>query len=263
VLQAASFLLLCVGGSIAQEKPVQPALPPPLPDPSSGALIFHEKSRLPLPTGYRLLYEQVFDDELSTNEFVFSDPVAWQIGPGRTSHALELVRQSRYQPPVRSPVNLALLSDRAFGDFILEADLVQTGREYGHRDMCIYFGFQNPTNFYYVHIATAADDHAHNVFLVKNAPRTKIARQTTQGVNWGLNVWHRIRLERRLADGSIRVFFDDLSKPLMIAEDRTFAAGHLGFGSFDDTGKIDNIRIWGPSVESRPVPPFSSSTSGP
>ena len=29
-----------------------------------------------------------------------------------------------------------------------------------------------------------------------------------------------------------------------------------GFGSFDDTGRIDNIRIWGRSVETRPLPPF-------
>jgi hypothetical protein len=34
----------------------------------------------------------------------------------------------------------------------------------------------------------------------------------------------------------------------MVTEDRTFADGRIGFGSFDDTGKIDNIRIWGPKV---------------
>src|SRR5881628_2802121 len=87
------------------------------------------------------------------------------------------------------------------------------------------------------------DDHAHNVFIVKNAPRTKIAKETTKGVNWGLNVWHKVRLERKLSDGTIKVFFDDLAKPIMVAEDKTFGAGRIGFGSFDDTGRLDNIRI--------------------
>lgn len=105
---------------------------------------------------------------------------------------------------------------------------------------------QNPTNFYYVHIATAADPNAHNVFIVKNAPRTSIAKETTQGVNWGLGVWHKVRLERRSAEGSIKVYFDDMTKPIMMAQDRNFAWGHVGFGSFDDTGKVDNVRIWGP-----------------
>jgi len=117
--------------------------------------------------------------------------------------------------------------------------------------MCLYFGFQNPTNFYYTHIATAADDHAHNVFVVKNAPRTKIAKETTKGVNWGLNNWHRVRLERKASDGTIKVYFDDMTKPIMVAEDKNFGAGYVGFGSFDDTGKVDNIRIWGPGAEAR------------
>jgi hypothetical protein len=37
----------------------------------------------------------------------------------------------------------------------------------------------------------------------------------------------------------------------MVAEDKIFGAGYVGFGSFDDTGMIDNIKVWGPSVESR------------
>ena len=129
--------------------------------------------------------------------------------------------------------------------------MIQTGREYGHRDMCLFFGFQEPSKFYYAHIATAADDHAHNVFIVKDAPRTKIAKETTKGVNWGLEVWHKVRLERKASDGSIKVYFDDLTKPIMVAEDKTFASGYIGFGSFDDTGKVDNIKIWGPVVETK------------
>jgi hypothetical protein len=112
----------------------------------------------------------------------------------------------------------------------------------------LYFGFQSPTNFYYAHVATAADDHAHNIFVVTNAPAHQDRHRDDQGVNWGLGVWHKVRLERNTAAGTIKVFFDDLTHPIMVAEDRTFGAGHIGFGSFDDTGMVDNIRVWGPSA---------------
>jgi len=37
----------------------------------------------------------------------------------------------------------------------------------------------------------------------------------------------------------------------MLAEDKTFLKGHLGFGSFDDVGMVTNIKIWGPSAETK------------
>jgi hypothetical protein len=201
-----------------------------------------------IPDDYKLVYEQNFDSETALKDFVMTDPKAWKRATTNEITALELVRQSKYSPAVRSPVNVALVADKVLSDFVLEADLMQTGPEYGHRDMCLFFGFQSPTNFYYAHIATAADDHAHNVFIVNGAPRTKIAKETTKGVNWGLGVWHRVRLERKASDGAIRVYFDNMTRPIMIAEDTTFASGYVGFGSFDDTGMVDNIRVWAPTA---------------
>ncbi len=217
-----------------------------------------------VPAGYRLVYEQHFDARSALDGFLFTDPAAWRWAGDGASFALELAAQSRYVPPVRSPVNIAWIDGLVFGDFVLEVDLIQTGREYGHRDMCLFFGMQDPAHFYYVHLATAADDHAHNVFLVNGAPRTKIARRTTKGVEWGLGVWHTVRLERRVGDGTIRVFFDDRREPVMVAEDRTFGAGWVGFGSFDDTGKVDNIRIWSPAEpEAKRLPrPGSAGAAG-
>ena len=211
-----------------------------------------------VPENYKLVYEQSFEKPEAIQQFVMTDPGAWRHAKTNDNGALELVRQSKYSPAVRSPVNIALIRDKTFGDFILEADLVQTGREYGHRDMCLYFGFHNPTNFYYVHIATKADPNAHNIFAVTNAPRINIAKETTKGVDWGLGKWHKVRLERNTGTGSIKVFFDDMSKPIMVAEDKTFDSGYIGFGSFDDTGMIDNVRIWGPSAQTRPAPFFRS-----
>jgi len=129
---------------------------------------------------------------------------------------------------------------------VIEVQLAQTGREYGHRDLCIFFGTKDPTNFYYVHIASVADDHANNIFLVNDEPRVKIASKTTEGTDWGeTGSWHTARIERRLEDGSIKVFFDDMAVPIMEATDTHFDFGQIGFGSFDDTGQFNNIQIWG------------------
>src|SRR5436190_737431 len=200
-----------------------------------------------LPKGYKLLYEQNFEKPDAIHDFVMTDPQAWKVTKSEKGSALELVTQSKYKPAYRSPFNIALIKNKTFGDFVLEADVIQTGKEYGHRDMCFFFSFQNPEQFYYAHVATAADEHAHNIFIVNQKPRTKIAKTTTKGVNWGLDIWHHVRLERKISDGTVKVYFDDMTLPIMVAEDKTFGEGLVGFGSFDDTGKVANVKIWGPS----------------
>ncbi len=221
------------------------------------------KPAAPVPEGYKLLHSQSFDEADALFGFHFSDPNAWKFSdkgtPGtEKSGALELHQQSKYKTKVRSPFNIALIKDKAFGDFILEADLVQTGKEYGHRDMCLFFGFTDVAKFYYVHMATAADANAHNVFIVNEKDRKNFASETTKGVDWGLEKWHHVRLERDTKAGTIKVFFDDMKKPVMLAQDKTFLEGYIGFGSFDDTGKVDNVRIWGPpgSVKEAKDQPF-------
>lgn len=191
---------------------------------------------------YPLIYEQNFEDDTAILDFEMSDANAWQIEKG----SLELFGKSNYEARVRSPFNIALIKNLWVGDFILEAQLAQTGREYGHRDLCLFFGAKDPTNFYYVHIASQADDHANNIFLVNDEPRVKIASKTSEGTDWAeTGSWHKVRVERNIDEGAIRVFFDNMEEPVMEATDMHFDFGHIGFGSFDDTGQFDNIRIWG------------------
>ena len=212
-----------------------------------------------IPEGYKLLYGQDFSKPDAIGDFVLSDPSAWTVSTADGKSALELVKQSKYKPPYRSPFNIALVGGKVFGDCVIEAECLQTGKEYGHRDMVFVFGFQGVSKYYYTHIATKADDHANQIFIVNDAARLKISKESNSGNNWGLNVWHKVRLERRVSDGSIKVYFDDMTKPIMTAEDRTFGPGWIGFGSFDDTGKITAIKVWGPSAEEKQVPEFPKS----
>ena len=131
---------------------------------------------------YPLLYENDFSNR-GLEDFEFTDSSAWRLSVGDES--LELFGESNYRSRVRSPFNIAVLKSVMVGSFILEADLKQTGREYGHRDMCLFFGLSNATNFYYIHIASVADQNAHNIFIVNDEERKNIAEKTTKGVDWG------------------------------------------------------------------------------
>lgn len=213
--------------------------------------------RLPAqPPASQLLYAQDFTKASALQEFVFSDPSAWRLGQDKDVPFLELFKASRYQPPFRSPLNLALVAHQRFSDFVLECDCQQTSREYAHRDLVFIFGYQGPDQFYYAHVAAKTDDHANGIFVVDRAPRRKLSGRTNQGNDWGRDVWRRIRLERRVNTGEIKLFFDDWTSAVMTAEDTTFATGWVGLGSFDDTGRFARLRIHGPRAESKKVPPF-------
>jgi hypothetical protein len=188
----------------------------------------------------RVVYEQNFEAQQSLKDFDFSDLASWIWSEDEA--ALELVGVGSYQPLYRSPASLAILKDLELDDFVLEAELKQTGRNYGHRDMCLFFGYVSPTRYYYVHLAPAPDQNAHNVFIVDDAPRRNLSDVLDEGLIWQDGVWHHVRLERR--GDNIRVYVDHATQPTLEASDDTIATGRVGFGSFDDSGMIRNIKVW-------------------
>lgn len=198
------------------------------------------------PGDWALVYDQGFASEAALGDFEFTDASAWRWSDEGGRASLELVGGSEYTPPYRSPLNIALVKGFELGTFALEADLLQTGREYGHRDLCVFFGYASPARYYYVHLATTPDDHANNVFVVNDADRIRTAPVPAKGVEWGEGAWHTFRLERSLESGTIRVFFDDMETPVLETQDSTFAYGRIGFGSFDDSGRFARIRVWAP-----------------
>ncbi len=184
------------------------------------------------------------DFESGSRRWAQTDPNAWKLVEENGNHAYSQYQASQYEPLVRSPFNIAWVKDLSVSDFVLQVRMEQTGREYGHRDMCIFFGYQDPSHFYYAHIATEADDTAHNIHIVNGAPRTSIVRERTEGADWSTG-YHDVRVVRDTTTGSIEVFFDDMDKPVMRAVDKTFGSGGIGFGTFDDTGNIDDVIVWG------------------
>jgi len=219
--------------------------------------LFAEDKPAYVPEGYAVAYAQDFKSDDAIKDFVFTDPNAWKLNEVDGKRCLELHGKSKYKPEHRSPYNIALINEVDAGDYILEADLKQTGREYGHRDMCLFYSFVDPSNFYYTHIASVSDPHAHQIFIVDDAPRTKISEKTTKGFKWG-DTWHHVSLRRKASDGLIELYVDDMSKPIMAAHNTEHARGHLGFGSFDDTGVIANVRVYSPDAKKKAAGQFKA-----
>lgn len=209
-----------------------------------------------LPAGYKLLFEQSFDKPDSVKDVVFRDPVVWKHVAADSGGYLELAYDpKKYKipdpPKHRSPFHMAMIKDKVFGDFVMDLEMASTIKPYPHQDMCLFFGYESPEKFYYTHVAVRPDDHAHNVFIVNDAPRIKISKETTPGVVWDVEKWHKLRLVREGSTGKIEVYFDDMTKPIMHAEDKTFPKGFIGFGSFDDHGRIRNVKVYGSAMEEK------------
>ncbi len=178
-----------------------------------------------------------------------TDPKAWKLEKvnGDTVYS-QFQKRSQYEPPHRSPYNISLLRDVNVGDFVLTAKVRSTIPDYPHRDACLFFGYQDSAHFYYVHLGKKADDHANQIFIVNDAPRTKISKTSTEGTNW-TDDWRQVKVVRDAGSGTIEVYFDDMQKPVMTAEDKTFAWGRVGIGSFDDTTEWDDVKLHGQRVK--------------
>ncbi len=194
--------------------------------------------------GLPLIFSEDFE---SQNSKIWSptDSTAWELQSqnGNTVYSL-IKKKSNYEPPVRSPYNRSILKDVVLTDTVLDLKLQSTSHDYGHRSLCLFFGYQDESHFYYVHFGKKVDDHANQIFIVNGKPRSKISITTTAGTNWD-DKWHHARVVRKVDSGKIEIYFDDMTKPVMTAIDKTFQWGKVGIGSFDDPGNYDQIRVYG------------------
>jgi hypothetical protein len=181
-------------------------------------------------------------DDADRARWNFSDPKAFGFVDHAKGKALAIVGKSSLKPKHRSPLLYALLDKPAVEDFQLDLSMKSAPNKSAHRDLCLFFGYQDANHFYYAHIAKAADPHAHSIFLVNGADRVSIAKDRTKGVEWG-DQWRKIRLVRKSSE--IAVYFDDMTKPVMTAKDDTFKWGKVGVGSFDDVGWYDDFVLRG------------------
>ena len=204
-----------------------------------------------------LLYEDDFENGIESWQPSDTDAIAqpsWEVvelknAAGKLTKAFRTTGKSDYEPPFRSPPNFALLKDLTVGDLELTAKVQSTNVDAGpHRVMCIFWGYQDPSHYYYVHFGAESDPNACQIFIVNNAARTPITTKTAEGTPWTTG-WHEVRVVRNVDDGTIEVFFDDMDEPLMAAKDKTFTWGQVGLGTFDDNGNWDDFQLNGVEVK--------------
>ncbi|PFG41150.1 hypothetical protein ATJ97_3698 [Georgenia soli] len=152
----------------------------------------------------------------------------------------------------RRPFEYAILTEgRELGNVQIEAEVrLDTPATISNRDVIIVFGYQSDTEFYYAHLSQDNTIYAHNgIFRVDNADRFRIEHQWdgTTGAPPAVTDedWHDVKVTHCADTGEIAVYVDGADTPLMTAVDTTFSSGRVGFGSFDNVGRIRDLVVTG------------------
>lgn len=181
-------------------------------------------------------------------------PENWKVVEKDGSKVYELISPGK-QGEIRAPTSWSILSEHDITSFVFTGRLkCMTEASNPHRDMCLFFHFQDPSHFYYVHFS-ASSDSAHNIIgLVNGADRVKINSEPPGDSVFRLTDmdWHRFKVTYDAATGDIKAFLDNMDTPILTARDKTLTHGHVGVGSFDDTGHFDDIALWGKKKSPNP-----------
>lgn len=199
----------------------------------------------------KVLFEEDFEKGISRWEL--SDQGAWDLIDKEGNRTFGLNKRiSDYQPKVRSPHNIALVKGLAAGDVQVTFRVRSTLDTGNHRDCCVFFGYQDPEHFYYVHLGAKPDPASGQIMIVDGQPRRPLTDNKNL-VSWD-DRWHNVKLVRKVSDGTIQVYFDDMDRPIMQASDKTFGAGRVGIGSFDDQNEFDDVRVVSLEDTAKPQP---------
>jgi len=183
-----------------------------------------------------------FRDNFSSGKldrWQFPFPEDWVVKEEGPLHYLHMLR-SRDPLVPRRPQQFARVKGITVGGFTLEVRVRREGSS-----MMIAFNYVDTLHFYYTHLSKdpGAKVDVHNgIFLVDGAPRRRIAGLEAAPALPDKN-WHKVRVERDVNSGWIKVFVDDEPQPRFSVVDNTFKCGQVGLGSFDETGDYTDFKL--------------------
>jgi len=176
-----------------------------------------------------------------------NNPEHWQVVNKDGSMVYELTSRGK-SGKVRAPTSWTHLSGHDVTTFEFTGRLkCYADPTNKNRDICIFFHFQDPIHFYYVHLS-AISDGAHNIIgLVNGADRVKINVEPPGESVFRLTdtEWHRFKVTCDGSTGDIKAYLDDMETPILTVRDKTFTHGFVGVGSYDDSGCFDDIILRG------------------
>lgn len=164
----------------------------------------------------------------------------WEVAAEEENYFLRLAKSGPIGEP-RRPVKFALWKPGCVSDFEVEVRMRRAGKS-----LLVAFGFQDREHFYYTHVSSDdGNTRVHNgLFKVNSGIRYRIGGSGTRPV-LPTKDWHRVKVVRRVEDGSIEVFVDGEAAARFSVVDADFKYGWVGLGSFDETGDFDDFRLSG------------------
>ena len=183
-----------------------------------------------------------FHDNFSSGKldaWQFPFPEDWVVKEEGPLHFLHMLRNREPLVP-RRPQQFALVKGITVGSFTLETRVRREGSS-----LLIAFNYVDTLHFYYTHLSKDPGrkiDVHNGIFLVDGAPRRRIAGLEAAPALPDKN-WHKVRVQRDVNSGSIKVFVDDESQPRFSVVDNTFKCGQVGLGSFDETGDFTDVKL--------------------
>lgn len=163
-----------------------------------------------------------------------------------------LTQQGTTPSDPRRPSEYAVLTaGPAWTSFRLEAEVrIDEPVSVNQRDVVLLWDFLSDTRFHYVHLSQDTTIYAHNgIFVVDDADRLRLDDQWngSSGAPPAIDDadWHRVRVDHCGPTGRTAVYLDGADSPLMTATDTTLTGGRVGFGSFDNYGRLRNLTVTG------------------
>jgi hypothetical protein len=196
-----------------------------------------------IPEGHILQYQQDFSEKGPVSDFRSDDFQFWTIRTADRNKYLEYNHDMKIDSSVGSPLNICMVDNFIFGDFIFEVSLMHPGDSAGC-EFSVLFGMKDSLNYYGVNFTSAGKDQNIGIFVVEKGQKVEIPGTRNKSIRWNPGRWQKIRVERDIVDTSVKVFIDDQNEPYLETKDRTFIMGYTGFGSNSGRVRIDNIKIW-------------------
>jgi hypothetical protein len=176
-----------------------------------------------------------------------NDAAHWRVVTKDGAMVYELAAPGE-QGKIRVPTSWSVWADYDVTSFEFRGRMkCYTDPANNKRDMCVFFHFQDPTHFYYVHFADSSDD-VHNIIgLVNGADRVKVNAEPAGRSVFRMTdlEWHEFRVVCDGATGEVLAYLDDMSRPVLTARDTMLGHGLVGVGSFDDTGCFAGLQLRG------------------
>jgi len=195
-----------------------------------------------------LHYQQNFSNSKSLLDFQFNNPGDWGLFNTKGNFYLQNSGTDTISIKNGLPSNLAVLNQMTYGDFILEASVYADSDTSGFFNVCFVLGLKSKEQYYYIKISNRNDSADFGIFVLKQTLHKKLTGTVAPAVKWERNKWHKVRIERNIVERTIEVYIDNNTQPVLRTKDYELVMGCVGYGSVSNPCRIDDIKIWAPTV---------------